>query len=225
MQTKVLQTETMDLKDEDYRAALTTLYRKYVDELRHNESKYKDWTQTAEIYAMSKIDGSGRPVPANIAKFNETVVERRKLSIMIKFLRNEVDFIEKFWVSKGFDLEELRTSVKQKTLLKTNPIVKPKEQVTEAENKKPEKQKEQDPHKILITVKSEPPVSQPTSKSEITKDVPKQISEPIVTTEAAEKYEDEFDESAVEWVEDEIEDDSDVEGNNILSAIEGDDED
>lgn len=221
MQTKVLQTETMDLKDEDYRAALTTLYRKYVDELRHNESKYKDWTQTAEIYAMSKIDGSGRPVPANISKFNETVVERRKLSIMIKFLRNEVDFIEKFWVGKGFDLEELRTSVKQKTLLKANPIVKPKEQVAEAETKKPEKLKEQDPHKILITVKSEPPVS----KSEPVKEVPKPVPEPIKAVDDIEEPEEDFDESAVEWVQDAPDEDSDIEGNHILSAIEGDDED
>lgn len=225
MQTKVLQTETMDLTDEDYRAAMSALYRKYVDELRHHESKYKDWSQTAEIYAMSKIDGSGRPVPANVAKFNETVVERRKLSIMIKFLRNEVDFIEKFWVGKGFDLEELRTSVKQKTLLKTNPIVKPKEQVAEAETKKPEKQKEQDPHKILITVKSEPPVSKPTVKSELVKDVPRPTSEHIDNVETVEEQEDEFDESAVEWVQDEVEDDTNIEGNNILSAIEGDDDD
>ena len=144
---------------------------------------------------------------------------------MIKFLRNEVDFIEKFWVGKGFDLEELRTSVKQKTLLKTNPIVKPKEQVTEAENKKPEKQKEQDPHKILITVKSEPPVSKPMVKSELVKDVPRPTSEHIDNVETVEEQEDEFDESAVEWVQDEVEDDTNIEGNNILSAIEGDDDD
>lgn len=221
MQTKVLQTETMDLKDEDYRAALTTLYRKYVDELRHNESKYKDWTQTAEIYAMSKIDGSGRPVPANIAKFNETVVERRKLSIMIKFLRNEVDFIEKFWVGKGFDLEELKTSVKQKTLLKANPIVKPKEQVTEAETKKTEKLKEQNPNKILITVKSEPQASKPEPFKEVSKPVPKRVGE----ADDIEEPKEEFDESAVEWIQEAPDEDSDVEGNHILSAIEGDDED
>lgn len=120
VQTKGLKTETMDITPEDYRHALKKIYKEYVEKLRYKEDRYKDLSQTANVYALSKIDGSGRPVPANIEAYNSTIVERRELSIIIKFLRNEISFIEQFWEEKGFALSELQNSVKSKELHKVN---------------------------------------------------------------------------------------------------------
>jgi hypothetical protein len=148
MEKQAIRLESLSVTENDYHEALLYLYRKYTEELRRSEGNYRDWAQTADVYAMSKVDGSGRPIPANVKAFNETVIERRKLSIVIKFLRNEIDFLEKFWVSRGFDLKELKNSVQQKTLLKTSPIKLKEEPKKQEEQKKPEEQK--NPHKILI---------------------------------------------------------------------------
>lgn len=162
MQSKDLQTETMSVTPDDYKYSLTMLYKHYTEELKHHENKYNDWVQTAQVYALSKVDGNGKPVPANIKAYNDTVIERRRLSIMIKFLQNEIDFIEQFWVNKGFNLEELRKSTKSKKLHKFNPIVKPKEQVigTNTDNTKKSESKTENQHKTLIALKSGPPVQE-----------------------------------------------------------------
>lgn len=216
MRNKELQTETMEVTLDDYRYALTTLYKHYTEELRHHENKYKDWNQTAQVYALSKADGTGRPVPANIEAYNNTVVERRRLSIMIKFLRNEIDFIEKFWINKGFNLEELTASIKSKELQKFNPIIKSKEQVAGANantKKQSESKKEEtNPHKTLIVLKSEPPV-----QKNYQEENPKEMEAEKVEEK---KVEVEESQEMVYETENEAED---IEGNLILSQIEGDD--
>lgn len=219
MQGKELQTETMEVTLDDYRYALTTLYKHYAEELRHHENKYKDWAQTAQVYALSKVDGTGRPVPANVEAYNNTVVERRRLSIMIKFLRNEIDFIEKFWVDKGFNLEELKRSIKSKELQKFNPIVKSKEQVTGANTDNIKKQSESkteetNPHKTLIVLKSEPPIQSSYKNKIKAESENEQVQEDTIQEDVN-----------VEEIEIDENENSNTEGNSILSLIEGDDSD
>lgn len=125
MEAKALQRETItDLTDEDYKSAILVRYRREKNELTQLENDYSNWSHSSQIYALAKTDGSGRPVKANIEAYDKTIVERKKIAIMIKIVKSNINFLENFWVEKGFNLVELKNSIKTKKLQKITNVEK-----------------------------------------------------------------------------------------------------
>ena len=74
MQNKQIKEETFDFTDEDYKAAITKLYRNWKSEFAQLEHQYKDWSQTTQVYSYNRYDTLGNPIIANIKAYNETIV-------------------------------------------------------------------------------------------------------------------------------------------------------
>ena len=73
MEKKILTEETMDFTEKDYKAAVIELYRMDVSKLHQLEYDYQNWSHSSQIYALSKADGTGHPIPSNIGAINLTI--------------------------------------------------------------------------------------------------------------------------------------------------------
>lgn len=131
MEKKILTEETMNFTEKDYKAAVIELYRMDVSKLHQLEYDYQNWSHSSQIYALSKADGTGHPIPSNIEAYNETIVERKKIALMCKLLQKEMVVLEEFWTKKGYSLDDLKKKVQTKTLHK-------KQVAEKGHNNKPE---------------------------------------------------------------------------------------
>ena len=101
---------------DDYKTAVLNAYKKKEGERKCLEENYNTVSQTAVVYSLSKTDATGNPVQKNIKAYNDAMKERKVIRITLKLLEFEMNNLAEFWVSKGFDIEELRNSIKTKKL-------------------------------------------------------------------------------------------------------------